>query len=212
MLTNLCGVLESELTDIPSGCLNMGQVQKLAFRRRFSSGTTKNKFVIASANPNAAASWTTPLTASDGTKITISPTVHNPQNEAGQVVTFGSGNEVAGGVPIVMGIDPGKFTCKIYSPTPAQEEALRSYIGEDLTVTFITESGNMYMTADANTSPTDALGIPVQQFMVYDRMMGGRNAPDEITIEFYLPAGWASKLYQVIPATGFNPLTDLVNS
>lgn len=212
MLTNICGIVESELTDIPVGCVNMGQVQKLAFRRRYSSGSTKNKFTISSANPNLAASWATPLAATDGTKITISPTVSAPQNEAGQVVTFGSGNEVPGGVPIVMGIDPGKFTCKIYSPTPAQAEAFRSYIGEDLTVTFITESGNMYMTADANSSPTEAYGIPVQQFMVYDRMMGGRNAPDEITIEFYLPAGWADKLYQVVPASGFNPLTDLVNS
>lgn len=210
MLTNLCGVVEAELTDIPSGCLNLGQVQKLLFRRRYSTGTTVNKFVIADANPNVSASWTTPLAATNSTKITVSPTIAAPVFEPGSPVTYGSGNEVPGGIPILMNVDPGKFSCRILKPTSAQIEALRTYIGEDLTVMFATESQRVYFEANANTSPTDVWGIPIQQFMVYDRVVGGRNEPDYVTVEFYLPAGWADKLYECIP-TNFNPLTDLAN-
>lgn len=209
MLT-LCGSIGSEIADLADSCLNIGQVQKLLFTRKFSSGSTVNKFVLASANPNALASWSSKLSASDGTKVVVSPKIHEPVNEEPTPIEYGSGNEVAGGIPILMGYEPGSFTCKLLYRGPATEAAFKSMVGETLTVYMVAESGKIYGKTDDLGTPTEVYGIDIQQFRISDRILGGRNAPDYHIVTFFLPFGWSEKLYEISPSD-FEALSDLAN-
>ena len=60
-----------------------GQIQKVLFQRKFSTGTTLNKFTIGTTNPNIAGTWTTVTGAVDGTKVVVSPYIQAPETEPG---------------------------------------------------------------------------------------------------------------------------------
>jgi hypothetical protein len=209
MLT-ICGSIGPNLSSLTDACLNLGQVQKILFTRKYSTGSTLNKFTIATGNPNILASWTPLTTASDGTKVSVSPVIANPANEPGGTIEYGSGNEVPGGVPILMGFEPGKFTCRLNHKAASVEEAFKTLVGENLTAYLVTEAGKIYGITDDNTTPTVVYGIDIDQYKFSDRILGGRNEPDYHTLEFWLPYGWAEKLFEISP-TDFDALTDLSN-
>jgi len=88
----------------------MGQIQKVVFQRIYSSSGTKNKFVKASADPKVKASWTPLIAAVDGTKVVTSPYLDGFVVEPGAENTYGSGNSIRNGMPIVVGREPSKAT------------------------------------------------------------------------------------------------------
>lgn len=210
MLTNLCGTIGSELPDLTDSCANIGQIQKILIQRKYSSGSTINKFTIGSTNPNVLATWTTVLTATNGTKVTVTPTIANPQNEDGGLIEYGSGNEVPGGVPIIMGANPGKFTFELLYRGAVTISAFRQLQGETLAVYFVAEDGSIWGQVNDNTTPTTFRGIDIQQFKIGNKVIGGREVPDKHMCEFALPDGWDAYLYKVTPSD-FNALTDLAN-
>ena len=76
---------------------DFGQIQKIAFQRVFTSGTTKNSFTTAAAI-ELLASWTAKLSANDGTKVVVSPYVEAPASDGGDAITVGGGNDTPGGI------------------------------------------------------------------------------------------------------------------
>ena len=118
----------AELVDIPiSDCPDsLGQVQKVVFQRIFSTGSTKNAFVAATADPKLKASWTPLLAAADGTKVVQSPYIQAPTTEPGAARTYGGGNETLGGVELIIGREATSFTGNILRSAQKAIKAMNS--------------------------------------------------------------------------------------
>lgn len=212
LLTNLCGSIPTAIASVTDGCLNFGEIQRLYFQRTYSSGTTLNEFTISTANPNVIASWTTLLAATDSTKIVAPNTIiHAPAFTRGNKIEFGGNGETAGGVPIIMGAEPGNFTANLLYRTAQTVAGFKAMIGETLSVFFEAEDGRIIGRVDNNASPTKFRGIPIEQYFVYDREGDTRTQPGFNVVEFYLPSGWSDYLYSVTPSD-FTARTAIVNS
>ena len=83
---------------------SFGQIQKVIITRIFRSTGTKNK--LPKATVTTKATMTPLLTASNGTKLIVSPYIQNPTTEPGEARTFGGGNQTLGGIEIVIGREP----------------------------------------------------------------------------------------------------------
>lgn len=198
------------LTDIPNVTCpdGVGQVQKIIFQRLYSSGTTKNKFTIATDDPAALASWTALKTATDSTKVTVSPFVAQPEMDANAPREYGGGNATVGGIPIILGAEPSPFKCRIINTRQDVIEAMKEYQCETLAVYLVDEFGKIWGLADDVASATTFSPIPVQQFFITDKVLGGYDEPDYNEMRFSFKAGWSDKLYGVTP-TDFDALTDI---
>lgn len=197
-----------------------GQTQKLLFQRIYSSGATKNSFPAAGSGDTPAegsivlkASWTPKLSAADGTKVTVSPYVQNPETEPGAARTFGGDNQTRGGVPITIGREPTAFTGVFYQESQDTMEAMKDYYCEELGVYLIDEYGNIGCLADNVANPTAYYPIPIQEFFVGDLKLGGYSEPDSNAINFSFLPNWSDKFTIVKQSTmNFNPLSDLANA
>jgi hypothetical protein len=187
---------------------DIGQIQKILFQRKYTTGTTLNKFTIASANPNVLASWTALTGASDGTKVVPSPLVSNPETEAGDAITFGGGNATIGGIEEIVGRAPTAFTASYYKLDPVTARQMKALMCEDLAVYLCDEFGRVIGLADDNSSATEFYPIPVRGLFVSDRDLGGLEEPDTVNIQFSFLPNWSDQLYIVTP-TDFSPLTDI---
>lgn len=188
----------------------VGQVHKLVFQRKYSTGTTLNKFTIASANPNLLASWSTLLAASDGTKVTSSPLIDGPEMEPGGPKTYGGGNQTRGGVEIITGRDPSVFRCNFLNVSQQTIKALKQYFCEEMAVYFVNENGQIIGLADDNGTPLEFYPIPIAtySFFLGDKKFGGFEEPDMNILEFKLYPNWSNELYIVDPSD-FDPLVSL---
>lgn len=207
----LCSCLvDAEIADLTiSSCpTDIGQIQKILFQRKYATGTTLNKFTIASANPNALASWTALTGASDGTKVVAGPLVSNPETAVGDPITFGGGNASIGGIEEIVGRQPTTFTGQFYRLDPVTARQLKGYMCEDIAVYLCDEFGRIIGLADDNSSATEFYPIPTRSLFIGDRSLGGFEAPDQVAIQFSFLPNWSDQLYIVTP-TDFSPLTDL---
>lgn len=197
----------SEIPDIPiPACIeDFGQITKLLFQRRYSSGTTQNSFTIAATNPNVIATWTTVLTATDGTKVQATPQVNNSNLEGAEPVTFGGGDATAFGISRIVAQDPSTFTCEFHQQRQDVIEALKLYQGEILSVYFVNEFGYIAGVTDSISSPTTFKGFPIAPgtFFVSDKNGGKRESPDMNMLQFQMYPNWSDKFYAVAP-TDFN--------
>lgn len=184
---------------------SMGQIQKFAIQRIFSTGTTKNKFVVATANPNVLASWTAKTTATDGTKIVQSPYVSAPVTEPGAARTYGGGNDTVGGVEIIVGREQTSFNANILEAEQRTIADLKKYQNENAGVFLFDEHQQMLMLADNPETPTELYPIPINAFFVGDKGLGGLEAPDLNALMWKFNPNWSDKVV-VIKATDFNPL------
>ena len=191
-----------------NGCKeSLGQVQKVIFQRIFSTGVTKNSFPAAS--PTATgditlkASWTAAISATDGTKVVVSPYIQNPETEAGAARTFGGGNQTLSGAEIIIGREPTTFTGILYQEAQSTIAALKQLMCENIGVYLIDENGNIgAIVADGKAYP-----IPITRFFVGDKNLGGLEEPDSNAIEWQFLPNWSDSLEIIKPS--FNPLTEL---
>lgn len=200
----------TEITDIPaSDCLeSLGQVQRVGFQRTL-DGTTLNEITIGVNDPALLATWTTLKAAADDTKVQFTPKFANPVNEAGAIREFGTGNQVLDGIPINIGRDRSPFTAEFYNIKQAIITALKDYECEpELAVFLITENKKIWGLADDVASPTTFRGIPIYQFFVSDKQLGGYEEPDRNFIQWSFTANWSDNLYAVTPSD-FDPLLEL---
>ena len=154
----------------------------------------------------------TPLfSASDGTKLVISPYIQNPTTEPGDARTFGGGNQTLGGVEIVIGREPTTFTGIIYQEAQSVIKTLKSYSCEKIGVFLIDENGNIGA-IDSAGDGTNYEPIPVDKFFVGDKNLGGYEEPDSNTISWSFYPNWSDNLVLIKADTlDYNPLTELVN-
>lgn len=178
----------------------LGQIQKLVFQRTYHSGVLNTI-----ADPKTKASWSSLLTAEDGTKVVVTPFVENPSNEPGAKRTFGSGNQVLGGIPRTIGAEPTTFTGVFYALPQSVIKAMKQLQCEEVSVMFIDEYGRIAMQADTPDSPTKYSGFPCFGLFVGDKKFGGLESEDENAIEFGLKPNWSDNLVIVTP-TDFNGL------
>ena len=148
------------------------------------------------------------MSASDGSKIVISPYVQAPTNEAGNARTFGGGNETLGGVEIVIGREPSTFNAVIRSVSQAVIAAMKTLQCEaqadNLGVYLFDENGAIECLKDG----TECTPIPIRSLFIGDKVHGGLEAPDSNAISFTFLPNYSDKL-SIEKPIGFNPLTDL---
>lgn len=192
---------------------SMGQIQKLYFQRRYASAGVLNE--IPAADIVTKTAWQALLTATDSTKVTVSPEISNPETEPGAARTFGGGdNTTVGGMAIITGREPTTFTAALYELDQAIIKQMKTYQCEDISVFFIDEYGNIgclvSKTGGNPVAPTHYRGVPVRSFFVGDKDFGGFNDPDSNALSFSLEPNWSDDLVVIKrDSLDFNPLTDL---
>lgn len=189
---------------------DFGQIQKLIFQRIYSSGTTLNKFTTLSGvgAPDLLASWTPLLSAADGTKVVQSPYIQNPTNEAGAKKEFGGGNATLGGIPLIIGQEPGTFTAMILQSKQDTIKALKTYMCENVGVYFVDEYGKIGGLTDDINNPAEFLPVPIRGLFVGDKKFGNLDEADSNSIEFMTLPNWSDNFHVITP-TDFNALVDL---
>ena len=189
---------------------SFGQIQKVIFTRIFGSKGVKNKIPKESITKKA--SMTPLFSASDGTKLVISPYIQNPTTEPGDARTFGGGHQTLGGVEIVIGRVPTTFTGIIYQEAQSVIKTLKSYSCEKIGVFLIDENGNIGA-IDSAGDGTNYEPIPVDKFFVGDKNLGGYEEPDSNTISWSFYPNWSDDLVLIKADTlDYNPLTELANA
>ena len=189
---------------------SFGQIQKVIITRIFSSAGTKNK--LPKATVTTKATMTPLFTASDGTKLIVSPYIQNPTTEPGEARTFGGGNQTLGGIEIVIGREPTNFTGIIYQEAQSVIKTLKSYSCEKIGVFLIDENGNIGAIDEVGDGE-NYLPIPVDKFFVGDKNLGGYEEPVSNTISWSFYPNWSDNLVLIKADTlDYNPLTDLVNA
>lgn len=200
------------LADIPAViCIeSFGQIQKVAFQRIYSSGTTKNSFTTAAAIDKKA-SWTALTSAADSTKIVISPYIQAPTSEAGAARTFGGGNETLGGIEEVIGREPTTFSAVLrripQNVIKALKELQCESWADNLGVYLFDDNGNIEALQD-ETIATTYYPIPIRALFIGDKNHGGLEEPDSNAISWTFLPNYSDNLAIIAP-DDFNPLTDL---
>ena len=186
--------------------VDFGQCQKIVFQRIFKSGTTKNSFT--SEEICALASWTANFSASDGSKMVITPYVEAPAADGGDAITYGGGNDTVGGVTKTIGRNPVNMTFALRQVSQDIVKALKSLMCETLGVYLINGDGQVLALA---ADPTEAhFPIPIDNLFVGDLMLNGLDTPDSNTLSFSFKPNWSDDAV-VVKAADFNALTDLAN-
>ena len=191
--------------EIPDCKESMGQVQKVLIQRVYKSTGVKNTIT----DPTKKASWTTLLSAADGTKVVVSPYIQGPTTEPGAARTFGGGNQTLGGIEIIIGREPTTFSGTLYQESQATIATLKEYMCENVGVFLIDENGNIGCLKDGEAYAP----VPIGKLFVGDKKLGGFEEPDSNTIEWSFFPNWSDKLVILKSAEmDFNPLTDLANA
>lgn len=186
-----------------------GQTQKVAFQRIKDSAGVFNEFTT----PNTIdllASWVTRISASNGTRIVLSPYVQAPLTEPGEAITFGSGNEVPDGIPINVGTNPTSFTGVLRSIPQSVIAVMKELACEaaygNLGV-FLFDNRGQIKALKGSTS-NSYRPIPIRSFFISDLALGGQETPDGNNISWTFLPGWSDKTANVIAQ--FDPINDLV--
>ena len=192
---------------------SFGQIQKVAFQRLYSSTGTKNSFTTEKAIGKLA-SWTPLLSASDDTKVVVSPYIQAPTAEAGAPRTFGGGNETLGGIEEIIGREPTPFTGVMRKMPQSLIKALKELQCEsdsqNLGIYLFDENGSIGALQDPETATT-YYPIPIRSLFIGDKTLGGFEAPDSNAIQWSFLPNWSDDLAIIAPED-FNPLTDLKNA
>ena len=213
MITCKCPA-NTALTTIPAqGCAeSFGQIQKAAFQRIYSSGTTKNKFDVE--DITALNEWTPLLAAADSTKIVVTPYLQAPTVEAGAARTFGGGNETLGGIETIIGREPTTFTGVMRAVPQAIIKAMKELqceaLADNLGVYLFDENGNIgCLKVQTGTNTFEFRPIPIRAFFVGDKKFGGLEEPDSNAIQWSFLPNYSDD-FAIVTPLDFNPLTDLV--
>ena len=186
-----------------------GQIQKVAFQRLYDDSGAKNKFTTTAAITKLA-SWTTLLSASNSTKVVVSPYIQAPTAEGGAARTFGGGNDTLGGVEEIIGREPTAFTGAIRKVPQSIIKVLKELQceswGDNLGVFLFDENGAIG--ALKGETEGDYFPIPIRSLFIGDKTLGGLDAPDSNAIQWSFLPNWSDDLSIVVPED-FNPLTDL---
>ena len=191
---------------------DFGQIQKMAFQRIYSTGTTRNSFV-GTGTPLAPtittlAAWQALLTSATGTKVVVTPYVENPTPDGGDAITFGGGNQTLGGIVKTIGRNPINMTFDLRQFPQSVIKEMKALMCElELGVYLFNADGKIAAIQDP-TTPTTYYPIPIRNLFVGDLMLNGLETPDSNALSFSFPPDYSDDLAIVTPSD-FNPLLDL---
>lgn len=213
----------SYLTTIPTVTCpeNFGQIQKVAFQRLVDGSGNKNCFTGQTTDTTPVdkiktkAQWSTFMTATDSTKIVVSPYINAPADSGGDARMSSGGNDDLGGVAQVLGGNPVNFTGQLRSVPQSVIKAMKELSCEsnvgNLGVYLFDEDGRIECLKDAANAST-YYPIPILSFFVGSKIHGNFDAKDYNNISWSYVDNYSNDLTIVTPAAGFNPLTDLTAS
>lgn len=196
----------AEIPDIPVAetLEDFGQVQYLLFQR-IKNGTADNGINTGTGNPELKASWTPLTTASDATKVTVSPPVQEPAFEPGEPREVGGGNATLDGIPIIKGSNPTSFTGMFKRVPQAVIKEIKKYQCEtSVGVYLVNECGHIAGQQDGDLFKP----FPIRQFFTSDKRIGGFDEVDANAVRFQFPPNWSNDWKTVVPSD-FDPRTDL---
>lgn len=188
------------IPDVPNMkcAVKFGQIQKIAIQR-IGQSFTRAEIITKAA-------WTAFLTASDSSKMVVTPYVESPNSEGGEERTFGSGNQVLDGIEMVMGIEPVKMTFALRHYPQNIIAALKHLMTyRDLGVFLLTGDGRVIARKDGSLYKP----IPIRSFFVGDLRFGGLTNPDNNHMSFYFKPNYSDLLAVIQPE--FNPTQELAN-
>lgn len=206
------------IPDVPNmGCAqSFGQIQKAAFIRLRGASGALNSFAVSDGKTGQIeklASWEAKLSATDGTKMVVTPFLYSPADSGGDARMTGGGNDDLGGIPDVLGANPVQFAANMRSIPQAIAKALKQLECEanagNLGVFLFDENGNIEAIQD-ETTPTTYYPIPIRALFIGDKIHGNYDAKDSNPISWYYAENYSDNLTIVKPE--FNPLTALVNA
>lgn len=180
---------------------NFGQIQKIAFQF-LNNETGKN--TMSETEIKLLATWQGLKTASDATKVVVTPIVENPTFTGGDEVTFGGGNQTAGGVERTVGRNASTLSVMGYGfPQSIIKELKKIQCVKGVGVFLFNEAGKIgaIKSGDAYTP------IPLRKLFVGDKSFGGFEEPDSNEIILALNPNWSDDFAVVTPS--FDPVAEL---
>ena len=201
MLTNQCCPAATSLPTIPteSCAKRFGQTQKIIFQRLY-DGSTRNGIADGTTTGQAGllASWTALKTATDGTKIAVTPFVENPTPDGGDAKTVGGGNESLNGAERVIGSNPVGMSFKLNNKDQAIIAELKKLMCEALAnslgVYLINENGQIMGRKETSGNTDTWYPMPIQTLFVSDLMPNGLDADDSNDLSFKFVPGYSDKV------------------
>lgn len=193
---------------------NFGQIQKVAFQRLRQSDGTANVFDSTN-SILLKASWTALLTATDGTKIVISPYINAPADSGGDARMSSGGNDDLGGIAEVLGGNPVQFDGQLRSVPQDIIKVMKELQCEanagNLGVFLFDENGKIEAIKGGTTQAPTYAPIPVRGLFIGSKIHGNYDAKDSNAISWQYPDNYSDDLV-ILKPTDFNPLTDLTVS
>lgn len=186
---------------------DFGQVRRFAVMRLYDDNGNRNSFT-STAPIGTLASWTAKLAKTDSEKVVISPDVYGYSESGGDVITWGSGNEVPGGMPEVVGANPVTASGTFRHLPQSMVKKMLPLACEKIGIILISENGQFEAVQDATTATT-YYPIPVGSFFIGPKVHGGFQEPDSNAFSFTLAPDWSKDTVIVTPS--FDPLTELQN-
>lgn len=182
---------------------NFGQIQKLAFQRLKGADGEVNK--MTETNIKLLATWQTAIAATTDAKIAVTPIVENPTSAGGDEITYGGGNETAGGVEKTIGSNPTTLTFTLNGfPQSTIKEIKKLMCEKNLGVFLFSGDGKV---GCIKSGSADCTPIPVRKLFVGDKMFGGLQAPDTNTLEIAFNPNFSDDFGEV--ALSFDPIIEL---
>lgn len=205
MALNCSCPLPGSLATIPyNPCVDLfGKDGRWIFQRR---DDANNLFVNGSNGIELEASWSALPTASDNTKVVVSPLLEEVNFNDPDIL---EDSENLDGAAIAVGSGPQLVTAMVRNPTPAQYTALKALECEP-NLSFYRIDDNSKIGARGVGSDHAGIIISPNTFIIRDPSKGPtRGDQNKLMIQFYLRAGWYETFDVVTPAAGFDPLTEI---
>ena len=181
---------------------DFGQIRRFAIMRLYKEDGTLNSFTSTAAI-GTLASWTAKLAKNDGEKVVISPDVYGYSETGGDAITWGSGNEVPGGMPEIVGANPVTASGTFRHLPQSMVKKMLDLQCEKIGIIPISENGQF----EAIKGETDGTyyPIPVGSFFIGPKVHGGFQEPDSNAFSFTLAPDWSRNSEIITPS--FDALT-----
>jgi hypothetical protein len=187
----------------PNDCgENFGQIVKFAIQRRQSTPS------FSSTTIKVAATWTPLLTATDSTKMIITPYIPGVVIPPGEILKEGGNdNTTIFGIPRLVGLGFIPVTAQPQSLQATVRAALQALGSEsaiqpgftNLWVYFFNQFNQIIANADGS-------GFDMYNFMVGDSGTEGLGKLNTVNLGFDLAAGWSKTAAIYNPTAPFKPL------
>lgn len=194
------------LTTVPAQACpeKFDQIVRFGFQRIQSAASFTTTTLLAQAT------WTPLLTATDSTKIILSPLIPNVVIPVGEVLKEGGNdNTTINGIPRLAGRSFAAVTAQLQNVEAAVRTALRKLASESALQPGFTNLWmymfNRFGQIITDVSSTNCPGIPVYNVYVGDVGSEGLNKENIANISFDFAPGWSDTVKIFTPS--FNPLT-----